>query len=813
MTAQAAGSAREEAPPGSRLSPQQRHAWALYQRGASPRARALVRVEGRLEPERLARAVERVAERHEILRTTFRRDARLKFPLQVVTAAAPAWQSLKRDGGPAGGPAADVETLWREASKPELDPLSTPSLSVTHVQHAEGRHDLLLCLPALCADVWTLRLLIREIAEAYDFLDNHEEPLSYAQFTEWQRELLLSSAGQPRPPTHAPVGLTFEGAADEGGGAREAFEFRLDAALAGRLAALAGGQGASLADALLTAWQVHLARLGGANELTIAVASPGRKLDDLAGVMGPVARWLPVSCRVDDSLRFDELVRRARASLDEVVEEEEYFDPAPAAGEASPDPVGFEFESLPEPRRSAGLSWHVERMCTGPGSCRLALSARQGHAGVYLTLWYDPQRIGADAVACLAEQYGALLRGVAEAWTAPVGRLGLLGPEERTRRLAAGRGEGREAGALECLHRSFEAQAQRRPSELALVCGDEQLTYRELNERANRLAHRLRRRGVGVRSAVGLCCERSAGMIVGLLGILKAGAAYVPLDPHAPPQRLADQIQHAGLSALVTQGHLEAGLPAGALPVIALDAAGSLDAEPGSDLGVVPPLDELASIIFTSGSTGTPKGVAITQRGVASYTRALCETIKAEPGLHFATVSTLSADLGNSSIFASLASGGCLHVVLYETATDGRRFAEYCRRHPIDVLKIVPSHFGALLDAGEGATVLPRRWLILGGEALPLPLADRIAGLAEGCAVLNHYGPTETTVGSLALPLAALGDRRGCGSVPLGRPLPGDEAYVLDEHLEPAPLGTTGELYLGGAGLARGYAGQPAATA
>ncbi|HEU4408790.1 MAG TPA: amino acid adenylation domain-containing protein [Polyangiaceae bacterium] len=814
MTAQGAGPARDEAPPGSRLSPQQRYAWALCQRGASPRARALVRVEGRLDPGRLARAVERVAARHEILRTTFRRDARLKFPLQVVTATSPAWRSLDRGRGPADGSAADVAALWREALKQEHDPLGEPPLSVTHVRHSDGCHDLLLCLPALCADAWTLRLLARELAEAYDPHEGgEEEPIQYAQFAEWQRELLLSSAGRPHPINHAPVTLAFEGAAEGGGGAREAFEFELDAALASRLEALARGQGASLADALLAAWQAHLARLGGANDLTIDVCSPGRKLDDLAGVMGPVAKWLPVSCRVDDSLRFDELVRRARAGLDEVAEEEEYFDPAPPAGEGPPAPVGFEFESLPGPQLSAGLSWQLERVCTGPGSCRLALSVRQGREGVRMTLWHDPRRLGDGAAACLAGQYVALLRSAAEAWTSPVGRLSLLGPEERARRLAAGRGKGREAGAPECLHRSFEAQARRRPGELALVCGDVQLTYRELNERANRLAHGLRRRGAGVGSAVGLCCERGAGMIVGLLGILKAGGAYVPLDPHAPAQRLADQVRHAGLSALVTQGRLGAGLPADAPPVVTLDAEESLEAEPSSDPGVSPPLDELASIIFTSGSTGAPKGVAVTHRGVASYTRAICETLGAEPGLHFATVSTLSADLGNTSVFASLASGGCLHVILYETATDGRRFAEYCRRHPIDVLKIVPSHLGALLDAGEGSAVLPRRWLVLGGEALPLALADRIAALSEGCAVLNHYGPTETTVGSLALPLAAFADRRGCGSVPIGRPLPGDEAYVLDERLEPAPVGTTGELYLGGAGLARGYAGQPAATA
>ncbi|WP_437675109.1 non-ribosomal peptide synthetase [Sorangium sp. So ce131] len=807
---------------GVRLSPQQRALWALHRRGAACAARGLLRLEGPLDPARLARALDHVVARHEILRTTFRRDARLKYPLQVVAAAAPSWRAVDLGGRAAEEQEARVEALWREAARRGFDLERGPLLDVALVRRSERRHDLLLTAPALCADAWTLGLLARELAEAYAAggerrpLGDAHAPVQYAQFAEWQNDL-VGSAERASSPAGAPVVLPFERAAEDGGAAGEAVELEIDAALADRLESLARGEGASLASALLAALEVHLARLGGPRELVLAVASAGRRIEDVEELMGPVAKWLPVAFRVEDAAAFADLVRRAHAAVEEAAEEEEYVDPgALADGGALSGAVGFELVTLPEPWVAGGLSWRVERQCAGAGGLKLALSAQRGPGGVRLALWHDARRISTDGVAGMAEQYLALLGGAAASWSAPAGRLGLLGPAERARRLAAGRGAACDAAPPRCLHASFEEHAARRPDAPAVVAGDQELTYRDLNRRANRLAHHLRRRGVGGGSPVGLCCERSADMIVGLLGILKAGGAYVPLDPHAPVQRLGQQIRCAGLSLLVTNLPDVARLPAAGGAVLSLDHAAHaalLDEDPEVNPAAPVHLDDLASVVFTSGSTGVPKGVAVTHRGVASYTRALCEALAIEPGLHFATVSTLSADLGNTSIFGALASGGCLHVIDYATATDGRLFAAYYRRSPLDVLKIVPSHLSALLDTGEGAAVLPRRLLVLGGEPLSFALAERIAALSTGCAVVNHYGPTETTVGALVLPLAEIGDARGCDSVPIGRPLANAEAYVLDERLEPAPAGAVGELYLGGAGLSRGYLGQPDLTA
>ncbi|WP_394836401.1 amino acid adenylation domain-containing protein [Pendulispora rubella] len=788
---------------GVSLSPVQRRLWSLHQHGVSANVRARIRIEGRIEHERLSRALGSVVERHEILRTTFHRDARLKFPLQRAGARGFAWRYVDLEGRSEAERRAAITGAWEEAARRDFDLVHGPVLDVTLLRRGAEHHELLLVLPALSADAWTLRLFVREIADAYARgpLEDSEEPAQYAQFSDWQNEL-HGGAASPTP-SPAPLVLPFEGASDGARAACASVEIDVDARVAAELESLAHRHGATLSTVLLAAWLVHLTRLVARKDLAVAVLSAGRHIEDLQEVMGPVASWMPAVCRVDEATSFGELVRQVEAALEAELEQQDAAERTPEWPEVqhgTSDWVGFAYDESLEPVRVSGLSWQLDAQCMGPPGLKLALSLVR-HEGVSATIWYDAHRVSAGGAAALAEQYVTLLGALEAGWEAPVGTLRILGATERARRLAEGRGKVADA-APALLHRALEQQAAQRPDALAVLCGEQRWTYRELNRRANRLARDLARRGLKPGSPVGLCCERSADMIAGLLGILKAGGAYAPLDPQAPAARLAQQLQQLERprdAIVITHRDME-------WP----DAPGAeYDANPPGAVG----LDDLASIIFTSGSTGVPKGVAITHRGIANYTQTLCGTLEIEPGLHFATVTTLSADLGNTSIFASLATGGCLHVIDYGTATDGRKFAEYTAQFSLDVLKIVPSHLGALLDAGQGRAVLPRRLLVLGGEALSMALVDRIAALGGTCAVVNHYGPTETTVGALVLPLRDWRDRTGCASVPIGRPLCGDESYVLDEKLEPAAVGTVGELYLGGAGLARGYLDRPDITA
>jgi amino acid adenylation domain-containing protein len=365
----------------------------------------------------------------------------------------------------------------------------------------------------------------------------------------------------------------------------------------------------------------------------------------------------------------------------------------------------------------------------------------------------------------------------------------------------------------------FEEQAERVPDRVAVRCGEVAFTYRELNERANQLGHYLRRLGVGPDRPVGLCLERSAETMVAVLGILKAGGAYVPLNPDNPPARLLQQL--SGAAAVITESKLAGQIPAVVgqecpTHTIVLDrdqqAWGN---EPKTNPAANASPDNLVYVIYTSGSTGVPKGVAVRHRNLVNYADFIVKRLDLSEhpdGLQFATVSTLGADLGNTCIYPSLISGGTLHIIAYETSTDARALAEYVKKYPIDVLKIVPSHLQALVSSQsqseDAANLLPRKYLIFGGETLTPKLLEKIEALKPSCEILNHYGPTETTVGSLTLKLKEYDWRKaGLMSIPIGRPIQNTQVYVLDANLEPVPIGVVGELYIAGAGVTAGYLG------
>jgi amino acid adenylation domain-containing protein len=299
------------------------------------------------------------------------------------------------------------------------------------------------------------------------------------------------------------------------------------------------------------------------------------------------------------------------------------------------------------------------------------------------------------------------------------------------------------------------------------------------------------------------------------LGILKAGGAYVPLVPDNPKARLSHQLSETKSPVLITEVRFLKNLPEFSGQIICLDRDQELLSKEATDnpTHVNGPQD-MAYVIYTSGSTGLPKGVAVRHSNLVNYTQFICRKLKADTApLNFATVSMLAADLGNTSIFPSLAAGGCLHVIAYETAMAGNLFADYVKRHPIDVLKITPSHLSSLLASGDAASLLPRRFLILGGEASSWDLVRGIAQTGK-CSVINHYGPTETTIGCCTFDVAENDVTPWPpATVPIGRPIANAQVYILDETMQPVPVGVPGELCIGGAGVAKGYLNQPQQTA
>jgi amino acid adenylation domain-containing protein len=372
-----------------------------------------------------------------------------------------------------------------------------------------------------------------------------------------------------------------------------------------------------------------------------------------------------------------------------------------------------------------------------------------------------------------------------------------------------------------CVHELFEEQAARSAEAVALVHEDRQVSYGELNRRANQLGHHLRRLGVGPETRVAICMERSVEMVIGLLGALKAGGAYVPLDPAYQTERLAYMLEDSAPLAVLTQSQVELNLPstltAADLKVIDLEAdterwASESDDNPDQgSLNLRP--SNLAYVIYTSGSTGKPKGVAIEHRQIINYVGAIIERLGIGPDAKFAMVQPLSFDSCATVIYPALSTGGSLHVVSRERAIDPQAFGEYFSHHEIDCLKITPSHLGAMQRGVDAEKVLPRQMLVIGGESSSTEWVEKLRKMKPQCRILSHYGPTEATVGMLTYDVEQDRTERCTTVVPIGHPLENTQAYVLDRWLQPVPTGVVGELYTGGLCVARGYLNHPETTA
>ncbi|MGP0593403.1 amino acid adenylation domain-containing protein [Nitrospira sp. T9] len=814
---------------GLRLSPHQRRLWGFQQHGEVCHTQAVIRMDGEFDGDRVHHTLRRVVARHHSLRTTFYRELGVKVPFQVIFDQDNIlWQCLDLQGLALTRREEVVEAELTNQRAAAVDWERGPLVRAAWCLMSPARSLLLLDIPALCADRRSIQNIVSEMGRWYgarDEDDSTDEPVQYAQFSEWQNELLTEDEAEAgcewwtkqNLSAYPPLILPFERSPALSCRFSPLRSIRQDVPqdVARRLEQIAREQKSSVAVILHACWQMLLARVMRRQDLICWWRCDGRKYDELQDGIGLFEKWVPVYGQLDGHMSVHDVIVRAGQAHGQAIECQEYFLGATDSGQrnALTDPIGFEYERLEDSCRIEQGLLTLERtlLCTEPFKLRLACS--QQHRSLCLAWHYSPERLSGEWVEHLAEQYMTLLGGIPEHITDPIECLSLVGVPERQRLIHTWNNTKRAFNESAPLHLLFERQASRHAAAPALVAGDCALTYGELNAQANQVAHGLIRRGVKQGDCVGLCMERSAGMIIGLLGVLKAGAAYVPIDPAHADVRLAPQMTQSGATILLVGNESSGPWPGFEGTVLTLDPlASDFSAEPDIDPNRQISSDDLAYVIYTSGSTGVPKGVAISHRSAVNYTLALCRQLDLKKPLRFATVSTLSADLGNTVIFTSLVSGGCLHVISYEIATDGRLFGAYMGCHAVDVLKIVPSHFKALLATATGGPVFPSRYLILGGEPLSRELAETVAQLGK-CIVLNHYGPTETTIGALTHRCSEESDSTLSQSVPIGRPLDNLEAFILDRRLELLPVGVPGELYLGGVGLARGYLGLPDRTA
>src|ERR1700722_11181683 len=795
------------------MSPQQARLRGAEAENPAERVQGVLSIPGPLETSVVADALRAIVARHEILRTTFAAQTGLRVPLQHVAGQLdPVVETIVEDlaGSERGQRLAEVRAADLAA------PFSVnqgPLVRASILASGGDAFALVLTISALCADSGSLALVLGEVAAVLATAELVQDPLQYADFAAWQHELSESEddeAKSARAFWSEATGATAPAlpfARAESSQAREEVKVAIDDAVAHRLHEQTARYGAEPAAAVQAAWHAVLGRYSGEEETVCAYLTGGRRHGDLEGALGTFARPVPVAVGVEDSRTFAEALADVVLAREQALVNQDY---APA--EAIGLDIGFADYPLAL-AKPAGVRVRIESMLCAESELRLLAMCGTDSGRLSVSLTFDPARYGRQTVEGLAEGVSLVLAAVAADPSAALGGIELLSEPVRERVLDEFNATAAPAPA-ECVHEMFARHTRLAPERTAVSDGERSLTYGELDASANRLAPRPRGGGGGPGVTVGLCTDRSVEMIVGLLGILKAGGAYVPLHYEHPPARLRDQLAAAAANTVVTQAALVERLGDFDGGVVCLDRdRESIEGERSEPLEAETGQEHLAYVIFTSGSTGAPKGVEVTHGNLANYATDIVRRLGAgEEPLAFGLVTSISTDLGNTSVFGALCSGGTLVLVSPGAAGDPGALAKLMEATPVDVLKITPSHLGALLAAGD-AGVLPRRWLVLGGERADWDLIARVRGLRSGCAILNHYGPPETTVGSCTFAVQDGPGEYAPASIPIGRPISNTRCYVLDAGGAPAPVGVSGRLLIGGAGVARGYVGEPALTA
>ncbi len=795
---------------GFQLSPQQKHVW-MSAGEQSPRVAIAVQLDGALNADGLKSALNAVVTRHEILRTSFERRPGMRVPVQVVQEQMiPSWENVDLRSIPAEQQSSKVDEQFAAACAAE----SKTAVHATLIVLSENKRVLILSLPALCADAASLQNMVREIADNYSAKSNDEEVFQYADFASWQNELLAQADDDAKAGQQywnnlladfvTNVKLPFEKKPAEIGLRPESIAIDVP-----KLPAQVSSDAASF---FAACWHTLQWRLTGQTGIVVGNVCDGRNHEEVVGAIGLYTRSLPIPYEFTPTRSLLSVMQDLRNIKSAAYEQQDYL----ALDQSTQDlPIAYATESQPASMTANGVSFAVTNEAADTQRFRMQLRCITSGNSATLELRYDPAYFSRSAAERVATTLSALIRSAAKNPDAAIADLDILTDAERQQVVAEFNQTAAEFRREQCVHYLFEQQAQSAPNQPALRFGETSLTYAELNKRANQLAHALRSCGVKQDVAVGLCLDRSAEMIVALLGIIKAGGAYVPLVPDNPKARLAHQLTETKAPVVITESKHLANLPEFSGKTICLDSdSDMLSKQSPENPEHINAAENTVYVIYTSGSTGVPKGVAVSHANLVNYSTFILTKLSAKSvALNFATVSTLAADLGNTAIFPSLISGGCLHVIGYEMAMAGNLFGDYVKRHPIDVLKITPSHLNSLLASPEGENLLPRKYLVLGGEAATWDLVSRIKAAGK-CAVINHYGPTEATVGCCTFSVADNDVTEwNPSTVPIGRPIANDRVYILDQQMRPVPVGVPGELCIGGAGIAKGYLNQPQQTA
>ncbi|HEX7330143.1 MAG TPA: amino acid adenylation domain-containing protein [Pyrinomonadaceae bacterium] len=769
---------------GFRLSPQQRRVWLLQRDSRALQSQCAIAIDGPLDVARLKDTVQRLIERHEILRTSFECLPGMKIPVQVT--AEDVTHSLSEVDF-SDQPVAERSSLVNQLFE---DPLGVVD-RYTLVQLSPVEHVLLISLPSLCADKQTLNNLLGEVTRLYQQSDELEETVQYAQFSAWQHELLEendSEAGhefwRKQTSSSAPtLKLPLESTPTD----IATFTPRTHTL---QLADDANGV------FLFTCWQSLLRRLTKQDDIAIRYLCTGRVYEEMSDAFGLYDRWPLLHSQFDDDEPFTKVLDQIDRTVAAATEWQEYY----PGGDEADDSIGFDFTERPAARVAGGLKFSIARQYSCTERMKLRLSCTRTEHALIAEFHYDPSFYSESVIENLAGQFAAVVRSAINRPDSTISELEIVGDQERQKLLVEWNATQAELDRNATIQQLFETQAALTPGALAVLYDDQQLTFDELNSRANQLARHLQSLGVSAETRVALCIERSLEMIVGLLAILKAGGAYVPLDAAQPASRLSFMLDDAHVGVLLTQESLNTLLPAHNARVVCLDTDSQAIAQhDSSNLPAPTTAQNLAYTIYTSGSTGRPKGTMIEHRSVINLLGALKRTIYAnvDHALRVSVNAPLAFDSSVKQVI-QLLSGHALCVIPEEVRRDGARMLRYLAEHKIDALDCTPSQLRLLLSAGLGTyDQLAVRRVLVGGEAIDAALWQELSS-QDSIAYFNVYGPTECTVDTTVKHITH-------GDPSLGRAISNVQVYLLDERQQLVPVGMTGELCIGGEGVGRGY--------
>ncbi|CCI16555.1 McnA protein [Microcystis aeruginosa PCC 9807] len=826
------------------LSPGQEAMWLICQIAPESVAYNIfitAKIHAHLKIAVVNRVWQKIIEKHPILRTTYTSyegkpvqqvNQQENFQVEVIDASDGREEQL-------------VEKIYAIADRPfNLEKDSV--LRVNLFTRSAEEHILLLTMHHIASDMWSYDLLLSEFQALYPreveqvsqqqtetAPDSWNENKTYANFLQWQAAMLSGTRGEklwqywqqqlagelpilhllpdkPRPPVK-----TYQGAS---------YIAKLDEQLTEKLRDLALASNTSLYQILLTAFYVQLYRY--TNQTDILIGSPmrGRTAKEFKEIVGYFSNLNVLRISVQENATFTELL----AQVGKIVRQAQKHQDYPFSWLA--DKLQPQRDTSRSPLCQVSFAWQAQTWCEAKnnslhwqksvlpmepyllgqrgGHLDLSLMVREAKGEIEPCWQYNTDLFEAVTIERMAKHFVRLLNSIVLNPQQPISQLSMLTEVEQQQLLFEWNNSQTDYPLDKCIHQLFEEQVERTPENIAVVFEDQQLNYQELNARANQLAHYLQKLGVGPDVLVGICVERSLEMIVGLLGILKAGGGYLPLDPEYPTERLLYMLEDAQIRVLLTQKHLIAGLPKHQSELVCLDTDWSFitQARESNPCCEVQP-ENLAYAIYTSGSTGEPKGVMIQHSSVVNLAHGLHQAIYAHHQISPLRVSingSLAFDTSVKQII-QLIYGHSLNIVPEKVRFDGHAMLSYLRQQKIDVLDCTPSQLRLLISVGLLDSDNHPQSVLVGGEAIDESMWATLAK-AQNINFYNVYGPTECTVDSTICLIAA-----NLKPV-IGRPLVNTQIYLLDQNLQPVPIGVQGELYIGGASLARGYLNRPELT-